>query len=150
LEERLPLFRKILGILILSLALTTLVCQGGDQLPVVVVVNPSVTDEQPSRNELRAIFAMRRATWENGDPLQVFVLPDDHPLHRFFCKHILRIYPHQLRRIWDRNIFSGTGQAPIEVEDMHEMKERISATAGAIGYISEDMLDESLRQVEVP
>ncbi len=143
-------FRKLLGtVLILSL-LIPLVCQAGDHVPVVVAVNPSVMAAVMSRSEIRAIFAMRRSTWRDGTPVRVFVLPDDDPVHRDFCKKILKIYPHQLRRIWDRNIFSGIGQTPIEVETLGEMRERISQTSGAIGYLTEDHADASVRKVEVP
>ncbi len=143
-------FRKLFGtVLILSL-LITLVCQAGDQTPVVIAVNPAVVTAMMSRNEVRAIFAMRRSTWKDGTPIRVFVLPDDNPVHRYFCKKILKIYPHQLRRIWDRNIFSGIGQTPIEVENLNEMRDRISRTSGAVGYLTEDLVDASVKKVEVP
>ena len=143
-------FRKLLGTALILSLLIPLICQAGDHAPVVVAVNPSVMAAVMSRNEIRAVFAMRRSTWGDGTPVRVFVLPDDDPVHRDFCKKILKIYPHQLRRIWDRNIFSGIGQTPIEVETLSEMRERISRTRGAIGYLTEDHVDASVRKVEVP
>jgi ABC-type phosphate transport system substrate-binding protein len=100
-----------------------------------VILHPGVEVKALSRSELQAIFAMRRRNWPNGTPIQVFVLPDDHPLHQAFCKQILNVYPHQLRRIWDRGVFSGTGQAPIEVKSVEEMQDRVAAVEGAIGYV---------------
>ncbi len=119
-------------------------------MSVVVAVHSNIASDGLTRNELRAIFAMRRNTWGDGTPVQVFVLPDDNPVHRNFCKKILKIYPHQLRRIWDRNIFSGTGQAPIEVENLREMRDRLSETIGAIGYVTEDLIGDVVKRVEVP
>lgn len=116
---------------------------------VVVAVNPKVVIETLSRNELRAIFAMRRRVWPDGTPIRVFVLPDDHPFHWTFCKKILRVYPYQLRRIWDRNVFSGTGPAPVEVETLGEMHRRISEVSGAIGYLSPEWVDSRVKIVEV-
>jgi ABC-type phosphate transport system substrate-binding protein len=113
----------------------------------VVIVHPGVAIQSLSSNEARAIFAMRRRTWPNGTPIQVFVLPDDHPLHRAFCKKILNIYPHQLRRIWDRGVFSGTGQAPVEVETLEEMQKRISSVEGAIGYWDGTPLSAAVKAV---
>lgn len=115
----------------------------------VVIVHPEVAVKSLSRNEARAIFAMRRRTWPNGTPIQVFVLPDDHPLHQAFCKKILAIYPHQLRRIWDRGVFSGTGQAPIEVETLEEMQRRIASSQGAIGYVDGTHLEALVKAVTV-
>ncbi len=116
---------------------------------VVVAVNPKVVIEALSRNELRAIFAMRRRVWPDGTPIRVFVLPDDHPLHLIFCKKILRVYPYQLRRLWDRNVFSGTGPAPVEVDSLREMHDRIGEVAGAIGYLPPEWIDERVKAVEI-
>jgi len=82
-----------------------------------------------------------------------------------FCKQILGVFPHQYRAAWDRLVYSGTGQAPLEVaseEEMHarlagtrgearvvvgseeEMRARVAGTSGAIGYLSRKMIDESV------
>lgn len=92
---------------------------------------------------------MRRRTWPDGTPIQVFVFPDNHPLHHSFCKKVLGIFPHQLRRIWDRSVFSGTGQAPVEVDSMEEMHDQVAKTEGAIGYLDRQTLDDSVKLIEV-
>lgn len=115
----------------------------------VIIVHPSVAVEALSRDEVCEIFAMRRRTWPTGVPIQVFVLPDDHPLHQAFCKKLLGVYPHQLRRIWDRGVFSGTGQAPIEVDTLEEMQKRIATTEGAIGYTDKGQPDALVKTVPI-
>lgn len=110
-----------------------------------VVVNDGVNQQSLSVTTIRAIFGMRLRTWPGGMPIQVFVLYDDHPLHTRFCKEVLNIFPHQLRLAWDRLVFSGTGQAPYQVSSEQEMRIRIAATPGAIGYLGENMIDESVR-----
>nr|BAL53726.1 hypothetical conserved protein [uncultured Gammaproteobacteria bacterium] len=122
---------------------------GADFSVPAVLIHPHVALDSLSRDELRAIFAMRRRTWPDGTPIQVFVLPDDHPLHRAFCKQVLNVYPHQLRRIWDRGVFSGTGQAPIEVSSVEEMQKRIAAVPGAIGYTDRIQQDASVKAITV-
>ncbi len=99
-----------------------------------IIVNPSVTQEISSR-ELRSIFSMRRRTWKDGSAIRVFVLPDDHLTHKAFCKNKLGIFPHRLRKTWDRLVFTGTGQAPFEVASLKEMRSRVLETPGAIGYL---------------
>ncbi len=116
---------------------------------VVVAVNPKVVIETLSRNELRAIFAMRRRVWPDGTPIRVFVLPDNHPLHLLFCKNVLRVYPYQLRRLWDRNVFSGTGPAPVEVATLREMHDRIGKVAGAIGYLTSEWIDAQVKTLRL-
>lgn len=87
---------------------------------------------------IREIFFMRQRAWPDGTPIQVFVLPDDDPIHRRFAKEVLGVYPFQLRAAWDRLIYSGTGQAPIQVPSLREMAERLAHTPGAIGYVLEE------------
>ncbi len=90
---------------------------------------------------------MRLRTWENGLPVSVFVLPDDAPLHSIFAKQKLNIFPYQLRSTWDRLVYSGTGQAPFIVHTELEMRTRIASTPGAIGYLSESMINDSIQVV---
>jgi hypothetical protein len=96
-----------------------------------------------SRTALQAIFGMRFQQWENGLPVRVFVLPDDHPSHVAFCKQVLRVFPHQLRSAWDRLVFSGIGQAPIELKSEDDMRARILETPGAIGYLPSNMVSDN-------
>ena len=44
------------------------------------------------------------------------------------------MFSHRLRKTWDRLVFTGTGQAPIEVNTIEEMRSRVMNTPGAIGY----------------
>jgi len=138
----------------------------GSAEEVVVAVNPATpAGEVMARNTLSAIFGMRLRAWENGMPIRVYVLPDNHAVHVAFCKQILGVFPHQYRTAWDRLVYSGTGQAPLEVaseEEMRaslagtrgeapvvvgseeEMRARLAGTAGAIGYLTRKMIDENV------
>ncbi|WP_238787505.1 hypothetical protein [Thiospirillum jenense] len=81
---------------------------------------------------------MRIQQWPNQEhlPVRVFVLADDNPVHREFTKTVLEIFPYQLRHVWDRQLFSGTGQVPITLTSEQEMIMSIAKTPGAIGYVS--------------
>ncbi len=100
-----------------------------------VLTHPDVTDPAINRQMLRAVFSMRLRQWPDGTPITVYVLKPSSEVHIAFCKEVLGILPHQLQRSWDRLVFSGTGQAPIEVESLAEMQRRVLATPGAIGYL---------------
>jgi len=99
-----------------------------------IIVNTSVPKTHYTVNDLRSIFAMQYQIWPNGKRIHVFVLSDDHPIHREFTKTKLNMFPHQFRRIWDRLVFSGTGQAPKQVSSMEEMIKKIMTTPNSIGY----------------
>ncbi len=117
--------------------------------PLVPVVNQQLKQDSITRQGLSAIFKMRLHRWKDGTPVTVFVLADDNPLHKAFCKTILNVFPHQMRRTWDRMVFSGSGQAPIQLTDKKEMIERLSSTPGAIGYLPTNDLNENIKILHI-
>jgi hypothetical protein len=123
--------QKLWQLLLVSVfSLNYTVCQATE-----IIVNNAVPAYHYSLNEVRAIFVMRLTQWKNGETIKVFVLPDDHPVHKSFTKNNLNMFPHQLRSIWNRLIYSGTGTAPTQVSSLEEMQEAISNTPNAIGYL---------------
>lgn len=114
-----------------------------------VVVHAGLGVQSLELATLRAIFGMRVLEWPDGTPIRVFVMRSDSELHRRFTKGTLQIFPYQLQQAWDRLVFSGTGQAPREVESIEEMRRRIAETPGAIGYLPENTLTDKLAAVEV-
>ncbi|ATI02308.1 MULTISPECIES: hypothetical protein [Cycloclasticus] len=99
-----------------------------------LIAHPSVPVDRLSATAARNIFTMRTLYWPSGRPIKVFVLSDENALHQQFSKTSLHVFPYKLRRIWDRNIYSGTGEAPITVDSEEEMLKAISSSPGAIGY----------------
>ena len=104
-----------------------------------LIAHDSVVLESLNISTLRAIFSLRKRSWENQTPIRVFVLPDNHPLHKHFCKTVLKIYPYVLREQWDRVIFSGVGTPPTIVKDIDELHRIVKTTPGAIGYAPSNM-----------
>lgn len=117
---------------------------------VLIVSNKEVVAQSLTTSQAKAIFSMRSQQWSNGSPIKVFVLSDRHPLHDLFCKSLLDVFPHQLRTAWDRQVFSGTGQAPITVDSEEDMLTRVATTPGAIGYLRPNHADTSkVKVIEV-
>ncbi|REL31622.1 hypothetical protein [Thalassotalea euphylliae] len=98
------------------------------------MVNQSVEHTKLSKLELRRIFSKRITRWPDGQPIVVFVLASNNPVHQRFSKEILKIFPYQLDRIWNKMIFSGVGSAPIVVKDLETLLAEVRNTPGAIGY----------------
>lgn len=114
-----------------------------------IIANADVTTSSIDRNRARLIFTMRINQWSDQQPVAVFVLPDDAPLHREFAKSALGVFAYQLRQTWDRQVFSGTGQAPLQVASEAEMIERVSQTPGAIGYVEQPPKIPELKVIQV-
>jgi hypothetical protein len=100
-----------------------------------IIVHPAQAAVPIDRALLRAVFTMRQRQWPDGTPIHVFVLPDRDDTTALFCREQLGTYPYVMRSTWDRMVFTGTGLAPIVVESEREMRERVRATPGAIGYV---------------
>ena len=115
----------------------------------VVVTHANNQQTEVNSHTLRAIFGMRLNEWPDGTPIRVFVLNQSSDAHVKFCKNVLKVFPYQLQRTWNRLVFSGTGQAPIQLDSLEEMKNRIANTPGAIGYLPEDRIDEQIRQLSI-
>ncbi len=103
-----------------------------------VITHPDNIDQLrqlEQQHNLASVFAMRTLYWPNGERIRVIVMPDDNPIHQRFVKENLHLFPHQLRRTWNRLTYTGTGQAPSTVDSAAEMLELVNQTKNAIGYI---------------
>ena len=116
---------------------------------VVVVANSSVTNLKLSSNQLRKIFSMRQTTWPDGQPIQVYVLPTKSEAHSKLCKDILKMFPYQIDRLWNKLAYSGLGETPIAVETAEQMRLKIASTPGAIGYVLSSGEDNNLSSINV-
>ncbi len=119
----------------------------GDEVVVIVPVDSRL--EFLTQTALRSIFGMRRRVGPEGRLIKVFVLPDNNAVHEIFAKEKLHTFPFNLRRIWDRRIYSGTGQAPIVVTSEQEMREKVAATENAIGYLRREFLNKDIKVVRL-
>ncbi|MCP5435010.1 MAG: hypothetical protein H6957_06045 [Chromatiaceae bacterium] len=133
----------------LGCALVALLCVFPAYADPVLIAHPAVGMREVSLNSTRLIFSMQLGQWPDGGPVRVYVLPDDSPVHRTFAKDLLSLYPRQLRRVWDRQLYSGTGQAPEPVGDPVEMRQRVANTPGAIGYLPSEMIDDTVQVLSV-
>lgn len=107
-----------------------------------VIVHPSVVSQTIDGHTLSRIYAMQLKNWDNGQSIKVFVLPSNSQTHRQFTLKKLKLQSHQLDRLWNRLIFTGTGRTPTVVKSELEMIEKVKTTPGGIGYVS-DVLDVS-------
>lgn len=126
-------FQFIALAIALAIALKPLsLCAAADSVS--LVVNDDVEIEHISFDELRAVFGLRQLFWSEGVPAIVYVLDGDS--HRLFCRDVLKVYPHQLKKGWDRMEYTGRASIPQVVESEYELLELVGKTPGSIGYIS--------------
>jgi ABC-type phosphate transport system substrate-binding protein len=142
-SNRRPLLRFRAMLLALSLACT------GCVSAVEMIVHADVKAQFLNINTARSIFGMRQAVWPDGTPVRVFVMPEHYSLHAVFCRDILNVYPYQLHQSWNRLVYSGAGQAPMEVASEQEMVEKVSQTPGAIGYVNKVISNDPVHAISL-
>jgi len=137
------LSRLIVGLVLMSLWITPVAAEE------VAITQAKSSHKQLSLASARAVFSMRLNTWPDGTPIRVFVLPDRHPAHASFARNRLNMFPYQLRREWDRQVYSGVGVAPTEVPTLETMKSLVAQTPGSIGYIDKGEVDDTVQILQI-
>jgi ABC-type phosphate transport system substrate-binding protein len=137
---------NLIRVIFISLIFCTADLHAGDPQ---LIVNVANAEKSLTRNTLRAVFSMRVHRWPDGIPVRVFVLPDGNPAHKGFTREVLSLFPHQLRRSWDRYVYAGIGTAPIEVISEEDMIHKVATIPGGIGYISKEVSNENIRSLLV-
>ncbi len=114
-----------------------------------LIVHPDVPVNEITRPQARRIFGAKVTRWGDGTLIRVFVLPDETPLHQEMSKGILNLYPYQLRAAWDRIIYTGIGQAPIQIASEPDMRRQVAMVPGAIGYVGRIHSNDKVRVLPV-
>ncbi|OUS29472.1 hypothetical protein A9Q99_09020 [Gammaproteobacteria bacterium 45_16_T64] len=115
----------------------------------VLIANDDVSIKRLSYEDLRAIYSLRRVRWPNGVAIHPLVLDVDGDLHRRFCREFLNVYPHQLKKGWDRMEYTGRATAPDQALNEDALVRMIRRTSGAIGYVSRDTVGESAHIISI-
>lgn len=113
----------------------------------ILIMNPGLAEEELSDNDLLRVYAMKKRTWSNGDPIVVYTLPNKSLTHRDFVYTYLKMQPHHLSRLWHKLVFSGTGTKPEVVNSAEEMLDKVANTPGAIGYLDGEEVNIATRTV---
>lgn len=135
---------KRITLALMVCCLTTLSPQS---VAMTVIVNSSVPQEKLNVINLRTIFSGRQRYWEDGSNIKVVILGFQNTSHLLFCNQVLDVFPHQIRRSWERSIFSGLSRGPIIVNDFNEMKKIVAQTPGAVGYIDTYNDEEGVHEI---
>ena len=116
---------------------------------IVLVVNDSVEIEQISIDSLRAIYSLRQLSWPDGAEVTTFVLGIDGDAHRQFCRDLLKVYPHQLKKGWDRMEYTGRARVPQIVQSEQILLDLVKQIPGAIGYVRGDVETPNVHVISV-
>lgn len=115
-----------------------------------VVANKANPVEEISAKDLQKIFLGEKTTWSDGNQIKLAVV-NSGDLYGVFTRDIMKMTAVQFSMYWKQKIFTGSGVGTdIKFfKDGKKLKEYITSTPEAIGYIQSDLLDDSIKQVKV-
>ena len=114
---------------------------------VVAVVSAKATPAALSKNQVVDIFLGKASRYPDGSPAVPIDLAEGSAARDEFYSRFAGKSPAQLTAHWSKIIFTGRGQPPREVATGAELKKRLAATPGAIGYLERDQLDVTVQVV---
>jgi ABC-type phosphate transport system substrate-binding protein len=120
---------------LLSVLGVLLVARIAQAQEIMFVANPAASVSQISRDQLRDIFIGARTRFGDGSRA-VPVLLKGGPVHEVFLSRIVGDSPDGFRVRWRRVGFTGQGAMPKEFQSEAAVLDYVSATPGAIGYVS--------------
>ncbi len=116
---------------------------------IVVVANPKVADSSLSDEQIKGIFLGQMKAWPSGVKAEVVILKETSDLHEdFLNKHIGRSAA-QFNNTWKQLVFTGKGRMPKEFATEGKLSEYVSATEGAVGYISSGTAKGSAKAISI-
>lgn len=115
---------------------------------ITIIVNKQTFVSHITTSQLREIFTGARSRFGDGGRA-VPVLLKGGPVHEVFLSHYLGDSPEEFRVRWRKAVFTGQGAMPREFASEAAMLEYISATPGAIGYVSRVADPDAVRTLTV-
>jgi ABC-type phosphate transport system substrate-binding protein len=114
---------------------------------VVAVVSAKSTVTTLSRSQVTDIFLGRASRFPNGVQAVPIDQADGSIARDEFYAKLAGKTAAQLKAYWSKIIFTGRGQPPPVVTNSVELKKRLAANPAAIGYMEQDLVDDSVRVV---
>src|SRR5262245_15789103 len=101
-----------------------------------IIVNPANHIDSIERGFLSDVYLKKVATWHNDWTVRPVQLSRRFPLRDQFTREVLKKSPTQLRSYWNRQIFSGKGVPPPDLESEDDVIRYVLSNKGAIGYLA--------------
>lgn len=125
---------------VLTVILMTLGCSVSSalskELTIQIIAGSAI--DAVSERQLQRYFSLRQKLLPNNQPVTLVRLPMESSITMQFTNRVFEVYPYQLQRIWDRQVYSGKAKAPASAKSEHELIGLIANTPNSLGYISAD------------
>lgn len=123
---------------------TTVLATAGHAGTAVIVHPDTTTLRKQDVNRAYLGFAKR---FPSGQSMQLIDQPEGSSHREIFYRDIVRKTPAQMKKHWARLAFTGKAKPPKELSDDNAIRSVVSSTPGAIGYIDEASVNESVKVI---
>lgn len=138
---------KRLGFAVIGLSLS--LGAGAAAADVVAVVSAKSPLNALSKNQVADIFLGKTALLPDGVQAVPIDQAEGSAARDEFYVRFAGKSPAQLKAHWSKIIFTGRGQPPKEVLNSIEVKKRVAENPDAIGYIDQNLVDGSVRVLQL-
>lgn len=129
--------------LILTLGLVVLLA-GSLKAQVAVIAHKQVSESTIEQGRLLDFYSGDIRRWDNGDRVVVFDLKEKGATRDRFFEYVGKSSS-RMRTIWLKRMLAGEGDPPEALDSEAAMLAKVASTPGAIGFVSEDQVDDSVR-----
>jgi ABC-type phosphate transport system substrate-binding protein len=138
---------RIRHIALLGIGLALGLASHAAMADVVAVVSAKSAITTLTKTELADIFLGRVSRFPNGVQAVPVDQAEDAPARALFYAQIAGRSGAQMKAYWAKIIFTGRGQPPQAMHSNEELKRRIALDPAAIGYIEENLVDDTIKVV---
>lgn len=114
---------------------------------IVVIVHPQASFNTLTLSEARQLFMDKSKRLPDGQTAAPVMPPEHSALRKAFDRLVLDRDSKQMRAYWAQMIFTGRGKPPRHAENDEAMKQEVSTTPNAVGYIDQRSLDRRVKVV---
>lgn len=115
-----------------------------------VIVHQDNPTQTLTAKDLKMIFLGDKTTWQDRQPIIVAALKNGE-VHKEFLREIVKLSPMKFAMHWKQKIFTGsaTGSQINFFKSEEKLKEYVKANPAAIGYISVDSVDDTVKEIKI-
>jgi hypothetical protein len=103
-----------------------------------IIVHPDNPAAGVDAARLRDAYLKKTAAWSDGRAIRAIDLSSRHAVREQFGRRVLKKTPTQLRYYWNRQVFSGKGVPPTQVDSPAAAVDYVLRHPGAVAYLPGD------------
>ena len=113
-----------------------------------VIASRNVPNSTLSRAEIRDIFLGKKRTWKNNRAIQLTLL-EDGTTSIDFLQNVIGQTPAQFDRHWTEWVANGKAALPPTFNESHQIVDYVATHPNAIGVISADKANGSVKVITI-